>query len=71
VVVKGERKGRRQGRTNPDPTLLVIHADMGGDLSKFGRIGVGVLVVDLAEDHDGFLEVEVKGRITGKISKEG
>jgi hypothetical protein len=51
VVVEEEERRR----TNPDSALLVVHTDMGGDLSKLGRIGVRVLVVDSAEDDDGFL----------------
>jgi hypothetical protein len=51
-VVVEEEEGRR---TNPDSTLLVVHTDMGGDLAELGRVGVRVLVVDLAEDNDGFL----------------
>jgi hypothetical protein len=54
--LSGERRTEtREGKTNPDSTLLVVHTDMGGDLSKLGRIGVRVLVVDSAEDDDGFL----------------
>jgi hypothetical protein len=66
--LSGERRTEtREGRTNPDSTLLVVHTDMRGDLSKLGRIGVRVLVVDLAEDDDGFLGVGGEG----EASKEG
>jgi hypothetical protein len=59
VVVGREEAGNKtERRTNPDSALFVVHADMRGNLAELGRIGVRILVVDLAEDENGFLGSE-------------